>query len=270
MYYLITEKFKSQEQKLVALIREAVEVHTIYMLGSNLATRRTETVFMPEAPSCQSANYYYLLVLINDDGDVNAAQDKIENRAAHFVPVTAMVMPVLTFTCWLAKGHPFAHKVYREAVLLYSQDEKLSAPEILPKGDMKNSDVICTDTINKVTEFMAGADLFILRNQTKLAAFMLHQAAEQCLHGLFEISTGMYLNTHSIDKLLRYCSMINWRLPEIIPRNNDKEEKLFQLLQKAYAGGRYEKEYSITVKDLEVLRGRIAELKEILQEDAKR
>ncbi|HZW49014.1 MAG TPA: HEPN domain-containing protein [Bacillota bacterium] len=86
---------------------------------------------------------------------------------------------------------------------------------------------------------MAGADLFMLRNQTKLAAFMFHQAAEQCLRALFEKTTGMYLNTHSLDKLTRYCSMTCWRLPEIFPGKNEKGERIFQLLQKAYIGGRY-------------------------------
>ncbi len=75
---------------------------------------------------------------------------------------------------------------------------------------------------------------FYDRKQTKLAAFMLHQAAGQCLHALFEINSEMYLNTHSIEKLLRYACMACYHLPEIFPRNNDKEEKLFQLLQKAY------------------------------------
>ena len=36
MYYLLTESFKSQETKLVALIQEAVPIEKIYMLGSTL------------------------------------------------------------------------------------------------------------------------------------------------------------------------------------------------------------------------------------------
>jgi len=81
MYYLLTESFKSQEQKLVTLITKAVPAQRIYMLGSTLHTRRTESVFMPDAPSRQSAGCYYLLVLITGDEDVNVIQDKIENKA---------------------------------------------------------------------------------------------------------------------------------------------------------------------------------------------
>jgi len=78
MYYQLTQNFKSQEQKLVTLIRDEAEVQFIYMLGSTLSTRRTESAFMQEAPSCKSAGCYYVLVLVNGDENVNAAQDKIE------------------------------------------------------------------------------------------------------------------------------------------------------------------------------------------------
>jgi len=76
----------------------------------------------------------------------------------------------------------------------------------------------------------------------------------------------MYLNTHSIDKLLRYGSMVCYRLPGIFPRNNEKEERLFKLLQSVYLGGRYEKDYSITLCELEKIRSKVIELKEFLKE----
>lgn len=266
MYYQLTENFKSQERQLVALVREAVEVQCIYMLGSTLDTRRTESVFMQEAPSCISAGYYYLLVLISGDENVNIAQDEIENMALHLVPVVAIVMPTVTFKTWLAKGHPFASKVCRQAVLLYQEEgQELTAPGFIDADDVKNNDAVYTDANNKATEFIAGADLFMLRNETKLAAFMFHQASEQLLRALFEITTGLYVNTHSLDKLMRYCSLTCWRLPEIFCRNNDKGEKLFQLLQKAYIGGRYEKGYCITLRELEEIKSKVMELKEVFQ-----
>ena len=146
-------------------------------------------------------------------------------------------------------------------------------PEVLPIIEAHPEDIkeknnsIYLEAKNKVVEFLAGAELFIIRKQTKLAAFMLHQATEQCLHALFELNTGMYLTTHNIDKLLRYCSMICYRLPEIFPRTNEKDERLFQLLQKAYVGWRYDKNYSITVTELQEIREKVMELKELLKEN---
>ncbi len=64
---------------------------------------------------------------------------------------------------------------------------------------------------------------------------------------------------------MRYGCMVCYWLPEIFPRNNDKEEKLFQLLQKAYVGGRYEKDYCITFSELEKIKAKVMELKKVLE-----
>ena len=267
MYSLLTEKFKNNETKLAELVLESVNADRIYLIGSELSARRPESVFVPEAPSCKYVSRYHLLVLINGNEDVNVAAETIENKARQSVPVTAIVMPNVTFTAWLQAGHPFAVTVYTKAVRLWTTDEEETLPVGMFDGNIQEKNrCVYNEAHNKVTEFIAGADLFMIRKQTKLAAFMLHQAAEQCLHGLFELKTGMFLNTHSIDKLLRYGCMVCYRLPEIFQRNNEKEERVFKLLQKAYVGGRYEKDYSITLSELEIIRSKIMELKEVLKE----
>lgn len=49
----LTDSFKEQHQQLVATILKACAVEKIYLLGSTLLTRRTESIFMPDAPSCR-------------------------------------------------------------------------------------------------------------------------------------------------------------------------------------------------------------------------
>ena len=117
MYYLLTESFKSNEQKLVALITATINADRIYLLGSELSTRRAESIFVPEAPSCKYVSRYFLLVLIRGNEDVNVIAETVENKAKLLVPVTAIVMPTVTFTAWLHAGHPFAH-----TCLLYTSD----------------------------------------------------------------------------------------------------------------------------------------------------
>ncbi|MCW3090505.1 MAG: hypothetical protein JWP81_1574 [Ferruginibacter sp.] len=46
-----------------------------------------------------------------------------------------------------------------------------------------------------------------IRSQNKMAAFMLHQAAEHALHTILKKATGLHVNTYNIDRLLRYCTM---------------------------------------------------------------
>ena len=266
MYYLLTENFKQQEAKLVQIILEAVPADSIYLLGSTLLTRRTESVFTTDAPSCRYVGHYYLLVLVSDGQDVNAVQDIIEGRCRKDVPVTAIVLKTSIFNAWYSEGHRFAHKVCTIAVLLHGSKVTLPVITEPPYEDVvqEQNNILFTEGNNKVTEFIAGAELYILRKQTKMAAFMLHQAAEQALHTLFQLRTGMYVNSHNLDKLLRYCSMLCYNLPEIFPRSV-KDEHLFQLLQKAYVGGRYKVEYEIDTVDLESIMVQIKKLKGLIQ-----
>ena len=54
------------------------------------------------------------------------------------------------------------------------------------KRPIKKQYQYCTQGINIVNEFIAGAELFRVREQNKMAAFMLHQAAEQALLTIFK------------------------------------------------------------------------------------
>jgi HEPN domain-containing protein len=265
MYYLLTESFKEQEKRLVEIILECVTANKIYLLGSSLSTRRTESVFMPDAPSCRKVEHYDVLVLVSSNEDKNAVQDKIENRCRHFIPVTAIVLVATTFAGWLAADHRFALTVSKRAVLLHGLAEPDFAGNELPPGGIKEENKkLYNDGCSKVTEFIAGAELYIIRKQTKLAAFMLHQATEQALHTMFELHTGMYLNTHNLDKLIRYCSMVSYRLPEIFPGINEKQVRLFQLLKDAYTGGRYKADYVIHMDELAAIKEKVYLLQQIL------
>ena len=264
MYYLLTDSFKEQHTELVKIILDAVPADKIYFLGSTLMYRRTESIFMTDAPSCKYVGHYYVLVVTGDGQSLNIAQDKIENNCQHFIPVTAIVLRADQFSQWVNEGHQFAQTVCRIAVLLHG--EKQSVPERINEEMNKTGKLeIYNQGLNKVTEFLAGADLFRIREQNKMAAFMLHQAAEQGLHTILKITTGLYLNTHNLDKLIRYCSMVSYKLPDIFSVDNEKNERLFKLLQRAYIDSRYNEDYKIGTGDLITLTRRVTDLLDILK-----
>jgi HEPN domain. len=265
MYYLLTEGFKEQHAELVRIILEEVDADKIYFLGSTLMQRRTESVFMTDTPSCRYVSHYYVLVLVANKENLDAVQDKIENNCKHFIPATAIVLYSDRFKQWVEEGDEFARTVCRIAVQLHGADEKILVPEITnAELNKKEKESILNQGINKVTEFLAGADLYRIREQNKMAAFMLHQAAEHGLHTILKVTTGLCFNTHNIDKLIRYCSMVSYKLPDIFSRNNDRNERLFQLLQKAYIDSRYKEHYLILNDDLLKLTEKIRTLLDIL------
>ncbi|MBP6022224.1 HEPN domain-containing protein [Ferruginibacter sp.] len=137
------------------------------------------------------------------------------------------------------------------------------------KRPIKKQYQYCTQGINKVNEFIAGAELFRVREQNKMAAFMLHQAAEQALLTIFKKATDWPVNTHNIDKLLRYCSMVNYKIPAIFPRDSEAGKRLFGLLQKAYIDTRYKDDFAINSSELNALTQTIKTLQEIMLEAIK-
>jgi HEPN domain-containing protein len=270
MYYLLTESFKSQEAKLAVLIQEAIPVEKIYMLGSTLMQQRTESVFMTDTPSRRNVGHYWLLVLIDKDcgHSDNYVQDKIENNCQHFIPVTVIVLNTQQFNTWLMEGHRFACTVIKIAVLLH---DSTHIPLVIPSAineetNKKITETYCAQGSNKVNEFIAGAELYRLRQQNKMAAFMLHQAAEHALHTIFKKATGLHINTHNIDKLIRYCAMVNYKIPAIFLRENEADKRLFGLLQKAYIDTRYKDDFIINAAELLAITERVKTLQELMQD----
>lgn len=56
----------------------------------------------------------------------------------------------------------------------------------------------------------------------------------------------------------------------VFPRSTHEEERLFDLLKKAYIDARYKREYKITKKEFEYLAGRVRKLHETLEIDLQR
>ena len=267
MYYLLTEEFKEQEKELVKLILETVAVDSIYLLGSTLMTRRTESIFMPDAPTCRYVGHYYLLILIDGSKGVHRVQDQIQNTSQNFIPVTAVVLHSDQFKDWLTNGHFFAINVCHKAVLLYGETLKastLSIEEVNIKFE-KERILVQSKGLNMVKEFIAGAELYQLRKQNALAVFMLHQATEHGLQTILKTVAGLYITTHNIEKLISYCSMINYKISALFSRNNEKNERLFQLLQKAYIETRYKEQFLINAYELSKLKERVSNLQKLIQ-----
>ncbi len=269
MYNLLTDSFKHQHQQLVDIILKACAVEKIYLLGSTLLTRKTESIFMPDAPNCRHVGHYYLLVIVNSEQGHNQAQDSIENNCQHFITVTAVVLSEERFEEWLMEGHPFAQAIYSKAVLLHGEKETIPQSAVIKDeaAIQKENNTIYTAGLNKVEEFLAGADLYRIREQNKMCAFMLHQAAEQALHTMLQLKTGLRVVTHNLDKLYRYCCMVCYQLPEILLGNNKENDKrLFNLLQKAYIDTRYRSDYNINTMDLLAVTEIVRKLNNLLKE----
>lgn len=270
IYHSMDHALSSDEQQLVSLIREVVEPDMIFLLGSSLYRRCTESIFNTEAPSSQYFSDYQFLIIIDDLGDkpMYEWQERVEQHCGTFFPVTTIILQADTFNDWIVSGHRFARSVCQSSVCLYNaRNLTLPNPGLVDsEAEKKAVDKIYRDGLTKTREFLAGADLFEIRTQYKMAAFMLHQAAEHALHTLLQVGTGFHSCTHNLDRLIRYGCLVSYKLPDVFPRKTDSEKRLFCLLQKAYIEARYRDSYIISLSDLKQLSERVNDVKEILEE----
>ncbi|HEY1022892.1 MAG TPA: HEPN domain-containing protein [Flavisolibacter sp.] len=264
VYHGFALQHEALHAEIVRKVTATAPVEKLYLLGLTTTSRRTETLFSVPSATRNEVSHFYLLVLIEKDDayPLSLVQDKIEGVLQHYIPVTAIVFSVLQFYRWLSEGHPFAAAVYQKAFLLYQRDE-VPLPFPAPVNEeaiKKEAEQLYTQTKTNVQEFLAGAELYTLRVQYRMAAFMLHQAAEQVLRAMLIIHTGLRIHTHSLDRLIRYCTMFCFELPDVFPRRNQKEKRIFQLLQKAYIDTRYKEAYSIKQAELSMLASQVEKL----------
>jgi len=268
LYHKCADSITLQQQKLTDIISQIAAPDMIYLLGASLHRRRSESIFCSEAPSSQHTADYYLLVLLSDFNNREQFewQDMIEQHCSGLMPVTTIVLKTATFKEWLLAGHGFARHVVDLAPCIYQ------AGHIVPVALLSNTatadpvkkNKIYTEGLNRANEFFAGAEVFKLRKQYAMAAFMLHQSAEQVLRTILIAGTGYNSCTHNLDRLSRYAGMVAYQLPDIFSKRSGKDGHLFRVLQTAYSDTRYKEGFQINSQDLLLLINKVSLLLELL------
>lgn len=272
LYHYMMHSLIGQQEYLVSKILEVLKPDVIYLLGASLYRRRSESIFCPEAPSAQYLDDYYFLILIEETGNKSLSdwQDQIEQHCRRTMQATVLVMKTSVFKEWLDNGHPFTRKLVNADVCLYDRsgvDFSFNS-EYDEVAENKAMDECFSDGLNKCKGFLAGTEHFRIRGNNRMAAFLLHQAAEQALRTLLETGTGYRFCGHSIERLFKYCCMVSYKLRDVFSKNSDKDKRLLHLLNKAYIDSRYKQHYSMETHDLDKLIGKVERIQELLIESA--
>src|SRR6185369_17773517 len=118
----------------------------------------------------------------------------------------------------------------------------------------------------KITEFIAGAELFKIRRQFGLAAFMLHQATEYAYTILIKAVTGYRLATHNLARMIRFAGPFSPELANLFPRNDEAESRLFQKFQNSYIEARYRQDFVMTEDEILLLLERVKKLQVMVKD----
>ena len=167
----------------------------------------------------------------------------------------------------LSQGQYFFTEICQQGIILFDSGEvQLSDRKKLNPAETKQS---AQDTLDDV--FTSAKDFYFTYGQAfkarkyKNAAFQLHQAVEFASKAVLLIFGGECPQEHHLDILgdlaIDYCL----ELKGILPRETDEEKELFELLDYAYIGARYDMHYKITKQQLEQLAPCVKKLHEVTE-----
>ena len=266
---MLTRYDTIQLHEVVHTITDSVPADKVYLLAVQTTCFQYENIFTAADAGRREVSHYYLLVL-TDGGQHRgneAWQDAIEHRCRPLTPVTVWVLPAALFAQWLDAGQPFAIKVHAGGLLCHDAGRiQLPEPPVTDAEAMERT--LCRECrhyAGRSAEFLKGADQYYLRRQFRLAAFLLHQAAEQAYIAISWRATGFRPMVHHLEKLHRYALPFSSALASVFPQNSEREQYLFRLLQRAYIDTRYASDYSVRGAELLKLTGRVQRLQGIAE-----
>jgi uncharacterized protein len=251
------------KQTLIECILCVAKPRYIFQLGVKQQETKLESIFNSKINSRHSIADVWLLILIDDLNDKtrNEWQDQIETRCNQITPTITIVVEACVFEQWKLNGDSFTGKVFQSAECLHGFSPESDILRTQPTEiNLIELESFLTISINKSKEFLAGAELYRVRKQYSLSAFMLHQSAEQSLLALLNISSGLRLSSHNVERLIRYCSFLFPEFIELFRLHREEDKRLLRLLQKAYIDTRYKKDYSIRYDELMLLTEKVQQI----------
>ncbi len=159
-------------------------------------------------------------------------------------------------------GHYFFADVVIEGIWLYnSRSITLAKPKAkTPTERLALSEWDFTYWFESATGFWISAGYGMSVDMLCQAAFILHQAVERYYHAVLLVFVGHKPKCHDIEELADTAAPLHGALAGAMPRAEGEDERLFDLLKRAYIEARYSKTYRITIDELTVLREQVRDL----------
>jgi len=162
----------------------------------------------------------------------------------------------------LARGRPFFVDIVREGIALYeTPDHPFARPARLsPQEAYAEAKANFDNWFPSASGFLRNAGYAVGDSDWKLAAFLLHQAAERLYHCVLLTMTLHSTKSHNLNFLRAQAERVEPELIPVWPRSNRFEKRCWELLRRAYVEARFSSHYAITAEELTWLEGRVSEL----------
>ncbi len=171
------------------------------------------------------------------------------------------------FNYAIEKAHYFETEIKRDGVVLFdsgayklARRRKLDYTEIRDRAQKYFDDKYYTaDHFRETAEFNSA------KGWPKLASFQLHQSAENLLRLIPMVFILYGHKSHNLSELMNAAKKHTTEIFRVFPRDTQEEQRLFDLLQRAYIESRYNPDFEITKEDIDALIPKVEQLRSIVE-----
>lgn len=165
------------------------------------------------------------------------------------------------------RNHYFFADILKEGIILFDSGRfKLSEPKDMKLEERrKKAEDLFRVWFTSANHFFETFIFQFENNWFKEAAFLLHQTTERYYVCILLVFTDYKPKIHDIDILGKQAEKLHPGFGTVFPKTSPEENRLFELLRKAYIDSRYDLNYKIEKSDLEYLKNRVRLLRELTE-----
>ncbi len=167
----------------------------------------------------------------------------------------------------LHQGQYFFTEIIQQGIALYNSGN-VELDEKRPLDPAEEKRIIQEDLdeiFSSAKAFYEGCEWNMTKEYFKIAAFNLHQACEHAYKTILLVFAGESPQEHHLDVLGDMAADYCPELASVLPREKPEQKALFELLDYAYIGARYDRSYKITQEQLLVLIPCVKKLHEVVE-----
>lgn len=268
----LPENNQKEILRIVDIIREVADPEKIILFGSYAKGTFTEHTYLGrDGIRYEYVSDYDLLVVTKNAIEKSyELEDKVANRSRMYRSAVNMeIHDIAYINGGLEIGQYFFKDIINEGVVLYDRGTvQFAAPQVLTSKEQREIAQRYYDTwFPGGVTFISTSEFTSRKGDLKIAAFLLHQAAESFYYAVLLVFTSYKPKTHNLGKLRKQAKEISERLYLVFPaESNKKENHLFDLLKRGYVDARYRQDYFITKEEFEILLNRVKEMRFIVEE----
>ncbi|WP_300868953.1 HEPN domain-containing protein [uncultured Alistipes sp.] len=171
------------------------------------------------------------------------------------------------FNYAIEKAHYFETEIKRDGVVLFDSGAyKLARRRKLDYTEIRDrAQKYFDDKFGRATQFLKGVTFYCEDGDCKMASFLLHQSAENFLRTIPMVFILYGHKSHDLSELMNAAKKHTTEIFRVFPRDTQEEQRLFDLLQRAYIESRYNPDFEIVKADIDALIPKVEQLRSIVE-----